>query len=136
VKLVHVVGAVIQNEQDEILCAKRASHLSLGGYWEFPGGKIEESESHEQALIREIQEEMGVDIEVGDLVADIYHEYPNAVVHLITYFCTLKSGTLSSTDHDELVWLEAARLHELEWAPADVPTVEKLLTNATEGKGR
>jgi 8-oxo-dGTP diphosphatase len=127
-KVVHVVGAVIQNEQGEILCAKRAAHLTLGGYWEFPGGKIEENESHEQALIREINEEMGVQIDVGDLVADIYHEYPSVIVHLITYKAFLKSGELSSTDHDELVWLSVERLKELEWAPADVPTVERLIS--------
>jgi 8-oxo-dGTP diphosphatase len=127
VKIVHVVGAVIQNEDGKILCAKRAKHLTLGGYWEFPGGKIEENESHEQALIREIKEEMGVEIEVGELVADIYHEYPNVIVHLITYRSVLKSGILNSTDHDELVWKDVLSLNELEWAPADVPTVEKLL---------
>ncbi len=126
-KTVNVVGAVIQNENGQILCAKRAGHLSLGGYWEFPGGKIEENESHEQALIREIREEMGVEIEVGELVADIYHEYPNVVVHLITYRAVLTSGVLSSTDHDELVWLDVKSLKDLEWAPADVPTVDELL---------
>jgi 8-oxo-dGTP diphosphatase len=128
-KVVHVVGAVIQNEEGQILCAKRAKHLTLGGFWEFPGGKIEESESHEQALIREIREEMGVEIEVGELVADIYHQYPNVIVHLITYRSTLKSGILSSTDHDELLWVSVNSLNELTWAPADVPTVEKLMVD-------
>ncbi len=128
-KKVHVVGAVIINDEGQILCAKRAANLTLGGFWEFPGGKIEPNESHQEALVREIYEEMGVNIEVGELVADIYHEYPTVIVHLITYYAKITAGTLQSTDHDELVWLHVEQLNRLEWAPADIPSVEKLMGN-------
>lgn len=126
-KTVHVVGAVMINEEHKILCAKRAQHLTLGGMWEFPGGKIEENESHREALIREIWEEMNIEIEVGEMIADVFHEYPTVVVHLITYFAKIKSGLISSTDHDELIWLDQSELLTLNWAPADIPTVQKLV---------
>ncbi len=88
-KMVHVVGAVMVNEIGRVLCAKRAVHLTLGGLWEFPGGKIEPEESHHQALVREIKEELGVKIEVGDLVAEVVHEYEKVNVHLITYMAKI-----------------------------------------------
>lgn len=74
------------NEQQEILCALRSEQMSLGGLWEFPGGKIEAGETAQQALIREIHEELGCTIEVGDFVATCTHEYPNVCVQLDTYF--------------------------------------------------
>lgn len=125
-KTIDVVGAVIVNELGEILCARRAEHMKLAGYWEFPGGKIESGESYDQALMREIREEMGVSIEVGSLVADIVHAYEQVQVHLITFFARITSGVMSSTDHDELRWVAVAHLRELEWAPADWPTVDRL----------
>lgn len=78
-KKVHVVGAVIENEQGEYLCALRSPGMSLPNYWEFPGGKIEKGETKEEALIREIQEELGCTIEVYEQVEDTTYEYEQVI---------------------------------------------------------
>ncbi len=125
-KKVHVVGAVIMNDQKEVLCALRSQQMSLPGYWEFPGGKIETGETPESSLRREIEEELNCTIEVGELVADATHEYPTVVVRLITYYATIVSGTPVPSEHEKLVWLALSELHTIEWAPADLPTLEVL----------
>jgi 8-oxo-dGTP diphosphatase len=127
-KKVDVVGAVIVNEKDEILCALRSQQMSLPGFWEFPGGKIEAGETPEDALKREIEEELGVKIQVGEQIADVTHEYPNVIVRLITYYATIveKDAVLRATEHEKLEWLGRDELKTLEWAPADIPTVEKI----------
>ncbi|WP_042349311.1 8-oxo-dGTP diphosphatase MutT [Bacillus massiliigorillae] len=128
-KQVKVVGAVIENEQNEILCALRSPNMTLPNLWEFPGGKIEQGESPEQSLIREIDEELGCTIEVFDLVEDIVHEYPAVIVNLLTYRAKIINGSPIAKEHAELKWVPIQELKALEWAPADIPTIETLLTN-------
>ncbi|MFD0682421.1 MULTISPECIES: (deoxy)nucleoside triphosphate pyrophosphohydrolase [unclassified Paenibacillus] len=127
-KQVDVVGAVIVNESGEILCALRSQQMSLPGLWEFPGGKIEPGEEPRDTLVREIKEELLCDIGVGDLIVDIVHEYPTIKVRLITYFAKITSGMPLATEHEKLRWVYRTELLSLNWAPADVPTVEKILT--------
>lgn len=126
-KKVKVVGAVIENEQGEILCALRSPIMTLPNLWEFPGGKIEEGELPEQSLVREIQEELECEIKVHELVADIVHEYPTFIINLITYKATIVNGTPVMKEHAELKWVSVEQLRSLEWAPADVPTIDALL---------
>lgn len=129
-KQVHVVGAVIMNEQQEILCALRSLEMSLGGLWEFPGGKIEAGETPQEALTREIQEELGCTIEVGDFLATCTHEYPNVRVQLDTYFARIVTGAPEAKEHEKLEWVGKDTLNELAWAPADVPTVDRLVKHS------
>lgn len=124
---IHVVGAVIRNEQNEILCALRSPSMSMPGYWEFPGGKMEEGEHPRDSLIREIQEELGCLIKVSEQVEEVYHDYPFAIVHLITYEAQILEGKPIAKEHARLEWLPVDKLRTLEWAPADIPTIEKLL---------
>lgn len=126
-KRVEVVGAVISNDKNEILCALRSQGMSLSGMWEFPGGKIEPGETQQQTLVREIQEELNCTITVGDFVTDYYHEYPNIGVHLHTYYAELASGKPSPQEHERLEWVPVEKLIELNWAPADIPTVNKVM---------
>lgn len=128
-KQVDVVGAVIVNKQGNILCALRSENMTLGGMWEFPGGKIESGETHQETLVREIHEELSCVINVGDFVAECLHEYPTVKVHLYTYYATIASGTPSPQEHDKFEWLPVDRLNELNWAPADIPTVEKIVSD-------
>ncbi|MBA2943568.1 (deoxy)nucleoside triphosphate pyrophosphohydrolase [Paenibacillus sp. CGMCC 1.16610] len=122
-KKVDVVGAVIYNEKNEVLCALRSQQMSLPGYWEFPGGKIEDNETPQESLAREIKEELNCSIEVGELVADATHEYPNVIVRLITYKAKIIDGVAVANEHEKLLWLPLNKLKELEWAPADLPTL-------------
>jgi 8-oxo-dGTP diphosphatase len=126
-KKVRVVGAVIYNEENQILCALRAPEMSEGNYWEFPGGKIEEGEQPEESLVREIQEELGCTIAVGDQVADIHHEYENIIVNLLTYKAWIVEGQPRAHEHAQLKWVPLQELASLNWAPADIPTVHRLL---------
>jgi 8-oxo-dGTP diphosphatase len=123
-KKIDVVGAVIRNEANEILCALRSQSMSLPGFWEFPGGKIEQNETPEESLIREIQEELNCTIEVGELVADVTYEYPLIMVRLITYNAKIVNGDPYPNEHEKLIWLPVDKLSALEWAPADLPTIE------------
>lgn len=125
-KFVHVAGAVIENKDGFILCAQRSSTMTLPLLWEFPGGKIEEGENAPQALIREINEELGCTIEVFEQVADTTHEYDTFIVRLETYKSNIVAGTPIAREHAQLRWLSRDELHTLDWAAADVPAVEAL----------
>ena len=124
-KSLEVVGAVIVRE-GQILCAQRGHHGQLPGVWEFPGGKVEHGESKAEALIREIREELSVEISVGTQVERTLHEYDFATINLTTFRCSIVSGDLSASEHSRLVWLYPADLFSLRWAPADVPAVISL----------
>ncbi|MCZ8535253.1 (deoxy)nucleoside triphosphate pyrophosphohydrolase [Psychrobacillus psychrodurans] len=128
-KSVHVVGAIIENDHDEILCALRGPEMTLPNYWEFPGGKIETGESRNEALKREIREELKCTIEVFCHVEDTTYEYEKVIVRLETFMCKIISGTPSVTEHAELKWVSRKELNTLNWAPADIPAIEKLLSN-------
>ncbi|MEW9668671.1 (deoxy)nucleoside triphosphate pyrophosphohydrolase [Ammoniphilus sp. 3BR4] len=127
-KTIHVVGAVIRNDKNEILCALRSPAMSMPGYWEFPGGKIEDGEQPRDSLIREIREELGCTVKVGEQVEEVYHDYPFAIIHLVTYEAKILEGIPKAKEHARIEWLPVGRLRTLEWAPADIPTIDKLLS--------
>lgn len=126
-KFIHVVGAVMVNGKDEILCALRSPDMSIANHWEFPGGKIEQGETKEQALMREIQEELGCKIDVFEPVEDTTYEYDTFIVRLETFMAKVVSGKPTASEHAELRWVKRSDLGELTWAPADIPAVEKLV---------
>ncbi|OCA81271.1 8-oxo-dGTP diphosphatase MutT [Pseudobacillus wudalianchiensis] len=128
-KTIKVVAAVCINEHEQVLCALRSSNMSLPNLWEFAGGKVEKGETPEESLVREIQEELGCTVEVHELIEDICHEYPNIIVNLLTYRTTIAEGTPKANEHAEIKWVPLQELCSLEWAPADIPTVNKLLMN-------
>src|SRR5699024_4769955 len=124
-KNIHVGGAVII-ENKKILCAQRGPDKSLPLMWEFPGGKIEQGETAKEALIREIEEEMLYTIKVGEKVDHTVHEYDYGIVHLTTYINNIISSELKLNEHEKIKWLKSTEISYLNWAPADIPAIEKL----------
>ncbi|SIS60053.1 (deoxy)nucleoside triphosphate pyrophosphohydrolase [Salimicrobium flavidum] len=125
-KQVKVVAAIIENEKNEILCALRAPDMSIPNMWEFPGGKVKTEESLQEALEREIEEELGCTIQAGDVFNRNVHEYDAFIIELIALKATLQAGTPEPKEHARLIWLKRENLNSLIWAPADIPAVEEL----------
>lgn len=100
--------------------------MSLPNYWEFPGGKIEDGETPERALAREIKEEFNCSIEVGAKVEDTTYEYEKVTVRLETYMAKLVDGEPVALEHAEAKWVSREEITKLDFAPADIPAVEKI----------
>ena len=125
---IRVVGAVFHDGERFLACRKKPGK-PLEGHWEFPGGKIEPGETPEQALAREIREELNLIAEVGQKVTTTTYEYDFATIELTTFYCTLVDGDLRLTDHDDTKWVTSTEAAHLTWAPADIPAVEAIATS-------
>jgi 8-oxo-dGTP diphosphatase len=126
-KKVDVVGAVIFDDaHKKYLVTMRDRSRAQGGLWEFPGGKIEPGEKPEEALIREIKEELNCSISVKELIEDYTYEYPELIVRLITYLCTLEEGDPVLSEHEGMKWVSKEEMLELDFPQADIPTVKSL----------
>lgn len=125
-----VVAAVIIQD-GRVFCAKRPMDKILGGLWEFPGGKVEPGELLEEALIREIEEELGIMISVEKSLLTLVHEYPSHSVTLHSYLCHWVGGDLNLHVHTDARWVTPAELVELEWVAGDDPIIEHLIKNET-----
>ncbi|WP_298788453.1 (deoxy)nucleoside triphosphate pyrophosphohydrolase [uncultured Marinococcus sp.] len=124
-KDIYVVGAVIY-DKEWILCAQRGQTKTLPLKWEFPGGKIEAGETPEHALQREIREEMKCGISIEGKIEETTHEYDFGIVHLTTFYCRLTGEEPVLTEHRTIKWVHKENLHELDWAPADIPAIHKI----------
>ncbi|QZY54929.1 8-oxo-dGTP diphosphatase MutT [Crassaminicella profunda] len=127
--MIHVVAGILINEKEEILIAKRKEEKHLGGYWEFPGGKIEAGETPEQSLIRELKEEMHIEIKIKNYFGENVYEYQRGMIKLIAYTCEIVKGKIILTDHSEYKWVKKEDLNQYELAPADIHFVNLLCEN-------
>lgn len=127
-KTYQVVGAAIVDDSNQVLCAQRG-YGSLKGKWEFPGGKVENNENDVDALKREIREELGIEVNVKELIESNYHEYADFNVNLRVYKCEYISGEINDTEHQSLKWVESKKLEELDWADADKPIVDTYISS-------
>lgn len=118
----HVVAAVIEH-QGMILCMQRGEtpFAYTAHHWEFPGGKVEPGETPEQALRRELLEELDYDVEVGQHIITVTHSYPDFIITLAAYHCTARSAHLVLREHQAHRWLRPDQLMQLDWCAADVP---------------
>ena len=123
-KTVRVVAAVIRKD-DKIFATQRGYGEFKDG-WEFPGGKIEEGETPEQALIREIKEELDTDINVGELIDTIEYDYSNFHLSMDCFWCDIVKGGLELKVHEAAKWLTKENLYSVEWLPADVGLIERI----------
>ena len=124
-KTIHVVAAIIRNG-DKILATQRGYGDYKDG-WEFPGGKIEEGESPQEALVREIREELEAEIIVGDHLVTIEHDYPDFHLSMQCFWAELKDGAhLTLLEHEAAKWLALSELDSVEWLPADVDVVRAI----------
>ena len=126
-KCIKVVCGIIWKD-GQVLIARRKPEKNLGGYWEFPGGKIEPEESTESALVRELKEEMGMSLDNIHYFDKNIHQYDSFLIELIAYNCDFVNANFQLTDHDDVLFVLPNQLHEYKIAPADIYFVKKLNT--------
>ena len=122
------VSAAVIHRDGRIFAAKRG-YGEWKGFWEFPGGKHEEGESGEEALRREIREELGAEIEAESLLCTVRYQYPSFLLVMDCYVSRVVSGELTLTEHEECRWLPPGELDSVEWLPADLIAVDELRKN-------
>ncbi|MFZ5944142.1 MAG: (deoxy)nucleoside triphosphate pyrophosphohydrolase [Bacillota bacterium] len=120
------VSAAILIKDNLILIAKRDDEDFLANLWEFPGGKVEEGETPQQCLVREMKEEFNVEVSVGNFFAESIYHYSHASVRLLAYWTVLEGGQLTPHVHKEIKFIPVQDLNKYSFAPADIPLVEKL----------
>lgn len=123
-KVIEVVAAIIL--QDDKIFATQRGYGEFKDGWEFPGGKIESGEKPEQALVREIQEELETEIEVGELVDTVEYDYPQFHLTMHCFICKIKTGDLVLKEHEASKWLTKDTLDSVDWLPADLGLIQKL----------
>lgn len=123
---IEVVAAIIC--KDGSYFATQRGYGEFEGMWEFPGGKIEPGESREVALIREIQEELGIDIIIENPLCTTEYDYPSFHLTMHCYLCSVASGDIELREHKSARWLTAETLDSVEWLPADKDVIDKLIT--------
>ncbi|MBQ8500141.1 MAG: (deoxy)nucleoside triphosphate pyrophosphohydrolase [Bacteroidales bacterium] len=123
-KTIEVVAAVILREGK--VFATQRGYGEWQGWWEFPGGKIEPGETPQEALIREIREELDAEISVGDLLETVEWDYPAFHLTMHCYICTLKSASLHLNEHESAAWLTRETIHSVKWLPADEGLASKI----------
>ena len=130
-KTVRVVAAImkdINKEKQSIIFATQRGYGEWKGFWEFTGGKMEEGETPQEALKREIMEELGIEIKVGELITKIEYDYPTFHLSMDCFFVEIISGDLILKEHEDAKWLTKEELDSVNWLPADITLIDKIKT--------
>lgn len=121
------VAAAIIFSKGKVLIARRASHKHLAGFWEFPGGKIENNETPEMCIKRELEEELKIKVLVKGFLAENEHDFGTFSILLKAYVCVFETGTFTLTDHDAINWVNVEHLSRFNLAPADIPLLKNIM---------
>ena len=123
--MTEVVAALIWQDNKFMIC-QRPAHKARGLSWEFVGGKVEQGETKEQALIRECREELAVTLSIGDVFMDVVHEYPDLTVHLTLFNAVIIEGVPQKLEHNDIKWISPSEISNYEFCPADVEILKKI----------
>ena len=124
--MVEVVAALIW-DKDKFMICRRPEHKARGLLWEFVGGKLEQGETKEQALIRECKEELNVLLSVGDVFMDVVHEYPDLTVHLTLFNALIVEGEPQKLEHNDIKWITPSEIPNYKFCPADEEILKKII---------
>lgn len=124
-KHIEVCAAVLVNKNNEILATQRQGG-TYDGKWEFPGGKMEAGETHQDTLIRELKEELDIVIAVDEFIMTIGYQYPEFYLTMHCYYCHVIRGEIKLLEHQDLKWLDKESLHTVDWLEADIDVIAKL----------
>lgn len=123
---VNVTCAIIVLK-DKTLVVQRSETMKLPLKWEFPGGKVDFGETEEECILREIKEELNINVEIVSRLTPSPHQYPNISIELIPFIAQFKNGSINLTEHKKYVWLKKEELIDLDWAEADLPILKEYL---------
>lgn len=123
--MVDVVAALIWKGEKFMIC-QRPAHKARGLLWEFVGGKTEPGETMEAALIRECREELAIDVQVGDVFTQVIHEYPDILIRLTLFHCTILEGEPQLLEHNDLRWISPVQIPDYPFCPADKDILERI----------
>lgn len=122
-----VVCALIINHDERVLAARRSATMDLPGKWEFPGGKVEPGETLQEALVREIYEELDIEVSISAALTPQIYPYKEKSIQLIPFICTVSSGVITLKEHQSWNWFSRHELEQLDWAEADIPILKEYL---------
>ncbi len=123
--MTEVVAALIW-DGDRFMACQHPPHKARGLKWEFVGGKVEPGETHEQALIRECREELGITVQVGEVFMEVDHVYPDLTVHLTLFHASIADGIPQKLEHNDIRWITVDEIEQYEFCPADEEILERL----------
>lgn len=126
--MIDVVCGVIVDLEGRYLACLRPQGKHLGGLWEFPGGKVDSGETPVAALVRELKEELSVDVEVVTALTPVVWAYSDRTIQLLPFRCRIIGGELQANEHDNLLWCSPENFHKLSWADADLPILREIAT--------
>ena len=124
--MTEVVAALIW-DNDKFMICQRPAHKARGLLWEFVGGKVEQGETKEQALMRECREELAITLDVGDVFMDVTHEYSDITVHLTLFNATIAKGEPQKLEHNDIKWITPNQISNYEFCPADEEILKKII---------
>jgi len=128
VKIIKVAAGVIMNN-NRVLITRRAPKENFAGEWEFPGGKIEDNETPQECLVRELKEELNIGVSIDRFCTEVTHDYSNISINLVAYYCTIIEGEIQVSVHDKYKWVQINDLLKYNLLPADILIAKKVISD-------